>query len=111
LGFGGRWCHSTDNAVADGGVGPAEMADAMPLVGLRGGSFRKAGGAQSTRDARKTEVSSLMCAKIRATRFETLRLVSVTLPCGPPASLGPARQCYPVPRQVGNLYYYIFFLR
>ena len=30
LGFGGRWCHSTDDAgVADGGVGPAEMADAM----------------------------------------------------------------------------------
>lgn len=26
FGFGGRWCHSTDDAVADGGVGPAEMA-------------------------------------------------------------------------------------
>jgi len=26
FGFGGRWCHSTAVAVADGGVGPAEMA-------------------------------------------------------------------------------------
>jgi hypothetical protein len=37
FGFGGRWCHSTDVAVADGGVGPAEMAappvDAIAVLG------------------------------------------------------------------------------
>ena len=37
FGFGGRWCHSTAVAVADGGVGPAEMAappaDAIAVLG------------------------------------------------------------------------------
>jgi hypothetical protein len=65
FGFGGRWCHSTDDGGAVGGVGPAEMADAMPL----GGSFskvRESAGegkeargrpAARSRAARKKEVS------------------------------------------------------
>lgn len=46
FGFGGRWCHSTAAAaaVADGGVGPAEMAappvDAMAVL-VVGGRRRK----------------------------------------------------------------------
>jgi hypothetical protein len=62
-------------------VGPAEMADAMPLGGLRGGSFwkvRESAGegkeargrpAARSRTARKNG-GELMCAKIRARRFE-----------------------------------------
>lgn len=36
FGFGGRWCHSTAAAVADGGVGPAEMADPPDAIAVLG---------------------------------------------------------------------------
>jgi hypothetical protein len=95
FGFGGLWCQSTEVAVADGGVGPAEMAappvDAMEVLqALAPDASRRSAGQGEMSPAILTAelvrwrlLNSRLCAKIRVGCVENKRGTVGPLYLGP----------------------------